>query len=110
MFCLYLLVATDTSAWLGLLQKGELDPSSLIHDSQNELASLLQSNMSTRHEACVRGLKTLVLCGGMGVISALVGGVCEVLGAGDVVGASKEDMEILCTSEGQLWHGGLKKE
>ena len=110
MFYLCLLVATDTSAWLGLLQKGELDPSSLIRNSQNELASLLQSNMSTRHGACVRGLKTLVLCGGIGVVSVLVGGVCEVLGASGVVRASEEDMEILCTSEGQLWHGGLKKE
>lgn len=100
----------DASAWLSLLQKAELDPNSLISDSHDELASLLESNMSSNREACMSGLKSLVLCGGSGVVGTVVGKVCSVLSSREVVRASQEDMDILCTPEGQLWHGGMKKE
>ena len=100
----------DTSAWLSLLRKAELDPGALMFDCHGDLASVLTANMAAHHESCVHGLRTVVICGGGGVVGELVEGVCSVLGASEVVRASEDDMEVLCTPEGQLWHAGLRKE
>lgn len=98
------------SAWLGLLRISGLDPAALLSSSSRELASILSSNMAARREACVRALQTLVVCGCESVVSVLVEGVCEVLREKEVVKASQQDMEVMCTPQGEIWHDGFRKE
>ena len=100
----------NASAWLGLLKMSRIDPSSLLSSSSHELASTLTSNMATRHGACVCALKTLVVCGCESVVCVLVEGVCDLLEEKAVVRATQEDMEVMCTAQGELWHAGFRKE
>lgn len=94
---------------MAVLQKLSFNPSSLTSSSQ-ELFSLLLSNMAANPEACLRSLRSLLALQADAIVPVLVGEMCRVLGDPQVLGATPEDMEVMGTPDGQLWHPGMSKE
>lgn len=95
--------------WMAVLKKLSLPPSSLSSSSP-QLLSILLSNMAAKPETCLRSLRSLLALQADAIVPALIEEVCRVLGDPGVVGASPEDMEVMRTPEGQLWHPAMRKE
>ncbi len=95
---------------MSILRKLGLDPAPFLSSFSNNLTSLIISNMVSRPQASLFALRTLLTFGPEAVTSVLVEEVCQVLGNPRVVGVSDEEMEILRTPRGELWHSGMKKE
>jgi hypothetical protein len=48
--------------------------------------------------------------GADGLLPNMVKRVCSLLSSPEVVGVTSEQLEIMYTPEGQLWHRGMTKE
>ena len=94
---------------MAMLKKLALPPSSLA-GSSHQLVSLLLSNMADKSEVCLRSLRSLLDLQADAVVPVLVGEACQLLGDPQVVRVTQDDMEILATPDGQLWHLAMKKE
>ena len=103
-------VEANPAAWELLLKKLELQPSSLVASSSAELVTLLTSNMATKPAACLHALRSLLTQQGDAVSALVVEELCKQLSDHRVLEATDQDMEILHTPEGEIWHAGMKKE
>lgn len=103
-------VEANPAAWRILLKKLQLQPSSLFASSSAELVTLLTSNMATKPNACLHALRSLLTQQGVAVSALLVAELCKQLSDQRVLGATDQDMEILRTPEGEIWHTGMKEE
>ncbi len=102
-------MCADAGVWLAMLRKLSFPPSSLTSSSQ-KLFSLLLSNMASKPEACLLSLRSLLAIQDDAIVPVLVEEACRLLGDAQVVGVTCEDMEVMGTPEGQLWHAALRKE
>ena len=55
-------------------------------------------------------MATLLRYGADDLLPNMVKRVCSLLSSPEVGGATSEQLEIMCTPEGQLWHRGMTKE
>ena len=101
---------TCPSAWLNILQKLDLSPSAFISQRADDLLSLIESNLSTRRDTCLAAMTTLLHYGADDLLPNMVKRVCTLLSSPDVTGVTSEQLEIMYTPEGQLWHIGMTKE
>ena len=102
-------VEVEPDAWGALLKHLDLQ-SSFLASSSEQLVSVLVSNMASKPRACVSALRSLLALQPGGVVPVLVGEVCQLLEEQKVLVVSEEDMEVMHTPEGQLWHAGMRKE
>ena len=98
------------SAWLNILKKLDLSPSTFISQTADDLLSLIENNISTRRESCLAATATLLRYGADDLLPNMVKRVCSLLSSAEVVGVTSEQLEIMYTPEGQLWHRGMTKE
>ena len=66
--------------------------------------------MATKPRACMLALRSLLTQHAEGVAPLLVTEVCQQLGNQRILEATQQDWEIMNTSEGELWHTGMRKE
>ena len=107
---LSLTASTCPSAWLNILKKLDLSPSTFISQRAADFLSLIESHLSTRHETCLAAMATLLCYGADDLLPNMVKRVCSLLSSPEVVGVTSEQLEIMYTPEGQLWHRGMTKE
>ena len=95
---------------MNLLKKLDLSPSTFISQRADDLLSLIENNLSIRRESCLAAMETLLCYGADNVLPNMVKRVCSLLSSPEVVGVTSEQLEIMYTPEGQLWHRGMTKE
>ncbi len=61
-------------------------------------------------QASRSALFTLLRLGAGSVLPWVVEEACQVLGRAEVLETTEEQMEIMCTPSGQLWHKGMLQE
>lgn len=93
-----------------LLQKLELDPRTLISELADEILKTLRDKMSNRKETCHRALATLLTFGPDLMVPRVVDDMCLLLGNREVMEVTEEQIEILHTPPGELWHQGMTRE
>lgn len=103
-------VEVNPGAWFSVLRCFNLQPSSFISSSSHQLVSTLLSNMASNSRACVLALRSLLSVQASAVVPVLVLEVCKLLGGQQVLEATDNEMGILHTPEGELWHEGMRKE
>ena len=94
---------------MSILKRLDISHSSLSSSCPQLLTTLLTNMPSTPH-TCTLAFKTLLTVQSGGVVPLLVQEVCQLLGDPQVLGVTEEDMEVLRTHEGELWHAGMRKE
>lgn len=103
-------VGVNASGWMAILKQLQLDPSSFLSSCSHQLLSLLLSNMASDPQACLLALRSLLALQEDVMMAALAAEVCRLLGEEQVVGATSDDMEIMRTPEGELWHVAMRKQ
>ena len=103
-------VAVDPNAWLHLLRKMELKPHPFVTEMTNQILSIVLEGMATRPDQSRCSLQTLLCVGEECLVESVVGEVCRVMGAPEVVSVTTEDMEIFMTPPTRLWHHQLWQE
>ena len=76
----------------------------------NQILAIILGGVATQPAQVHRSLQTLLCVGEECVVGSVVGEVCRVLGAPEVLAVTGEDMAVMMTSPKQLWHAQLWKE
>ena len=97
-------------AWKAVLKRFQFQPASFIADSAEDLVPIITSNMASRPQACTRALRFLLSQQGGVVAPLLVAGLSKQLQAPRALRATEQDLQIMATTDGQLWHTALRKE
>ena len=110
MCSLYFSDCVCPTAWVDLLKRLNLDPRALISNQADVILKSLTDMMSTKKETCYRSLATLLTFGPDFLVPKIVDDVCVLLGNRELMEVTEEQMEILTTPPGELWHSGMRKE
>ena len=102
-------VEIDSRVWTTMLKRLDLQMPVLASSCQQLLSTVL-TNMDSKSQACTLAFRSLLTVQAEGVVPLLVLEVCQVLGDQQVLGVTEQEMEVLRTSEGELWHAGMRKE
>ena len=103
-------VAVDPSTWLHLLRKLELEPHPLVAKTTNELLSVVLEGMAVHPDQSRGALRTLMGVAEECVVESVIGEVCRVMGAPEVISVTTDEMEIMLTPPIQLWNPQLRHE
>ena len=107
---LLLSAAVCPSAWLSILKRLQLSPSMFISQRVDSILSIIERDIATRREACLSATATLLHHGAEDILRNMVEMICSMLCSQDVLGVTSEQLEIMYTPEGLLWHQGMSKE
>jgi len=97
-------------AWGSILQKLSFPPHSLISQCANELLTTILGRVQSQPQACRNALSSLVSFGAGLFLPKVVEQVCALLGQQEVLEVTGEQLEVMRTPPGQLWHKGMVHE
>lgn len=97
-------------AWGSILQKLSFPPHSLISQCANELLTTILGRVQSQPQSCHKALSSLVSFGAGLFLPEVVEQVCALLGQQEVLEVTGEQLEVMRTPPGQLWHKGMMHE